>query len=257
MKIGQSFLLSAAFHVAVLSQPFFFYRAANRQPPIPVTLVTFVGGPGRLVGGLGSRLGRKDPLPRDRKGPGANPGEKQESPSLKTETAQILIFPGEGAAGGFEATDAGESLASLGALPAGPSAPGTPGLGEDSSVVSVGGLAGGKGGRGGKDGYTGSGQNSAMESFSRARYAFHPQPQYPERARREGWEGTVLLRVLVDRKGATKSVELNGSSGYEVLDQAAMETVKKWRFQPARSAEGLVESWVRIPVVFRLAERKD
>ena len=90
--------------------------------------------------------------------------------------------------------------------------------------------------------------------FGRAGYAYNPKPKYPETARREGWEGTVLLRVLVDQDGKSKSIEINRSSGFETLDRAAMETVKVWRFHPAHYGERLVESWVKIPVVFSLAD---
>jgi len=89
--------------------------------------------------------------------------------------------------------------------------------------------------------------------FARARYAYNPTPEYPERARREGWEGIVILRVLVDREGKSRRVEVGQSSGFEVLDRAAVEGVKSWRFYPARYGDRLVETWVKVPIVFRLA----
>jgi TonB family protein len=69
---------------------------------------------------------------------------------------------------------------------------------------------------------------------SQARYLDTPKPSYPEIARRKGREGRVLLRVLVDDQGRTKTVEINSSSGNEALDRAAAEAVKRWHFQPAR-----------------------
>lgn len=93
--------------------------------------------------------------------------------------------------------------------------------------------------------------------FARAGYAYNPKPHYPEEARREGWEGEVFLRVLVDPEGRPESIELSRSSGFEALDQAAVQSVKSWRFQPARYGDRRVESWVKIPIVFRLAYLKN
>lgn len=90
-------------------------------------------------------------------------------------------------------------------------------------------------------------------SFSRASYAYSPAPEYPERARRRGWEGVVLLAVLVDREGRPERIEVSRSSGFPTLDEAARGTVGGWRFYPARQDEEPVRSWVKIPIVFRLA----
>jgi len=87
-----------------------------------------------------------------------------------------------------------------------------------------------------------------------ADYASIARPEYPRRARRMGWQGTTLLRVLVDSEGMSRVVEISTSSGYAVLDQAAAKAVKKWRFRPARSGNAPVESWVKVPVVFDLKE---
>ncbi len=83
-------------------------------------------------------------------------------------------------------------------------------------------------------------------------YAHMAKPEYPWRARRMGWEGTTLLRVLVDQQGHSKSVLISRSSGFDNLDSAAVKAVKGWRFNPARSRAGPVESWVKIPIVFTL-----
>lgn len=98
---------------------------------------------------------------------------------------------------------------------------------------------------------------SAKAAFTQAGYAYNPRPHYPEEARREGWEGEVLLRVLVGPEGRPESVELSRSSGFESLDQAALHSVKSWRFHPARYGDQRVESWVKIPIVFRLADLKN
>jgi protein TonB len=104
----------------------------------------------------------------------------------------------------------------------------------------------------------GNGQGSAGNEIvlTQARYRDTPRPDYPESARREGREGRVLLRVLVDDQGRSKQVEINSSSGSEALDRAAAEAIKQWRFVPARFGDQAVESWLRIPIEFRLADAK-
>jgi protein TonB len=105
---------------------------------------------------------------------------------------------------------------------------------------------------------SGSGQGSSGNGIVviQARYRDTPKPKYPESARREGREGRVLLRVLVDNQGRSKHVEINSSSGSDVLDRAAAETIGRWRFDPARYGDQPVESWLRIPIEFRLADAK-
>lgn len=88
-------------------------------------------------------------------------------------------------------------------------------------------------------------------SFTAA-YLRNPPPRYPPAARRNGDEGTVLLRVLVAADGAAVKVELDRSSGSALLDNAALEAVRGWRFVPARRGQQNIEDWVRVPVVFRL-----
>lgn len=77
-------------------------------------------------------------------------------------------------------------------------------------------------------------------------------PKYPKRARRKGWEGTTLLRVLVDRRGKSKTIQVSQSSGFAALDGAAVKAIEQWRFYPAQNGNGPVESWVRVPIIFRL-----
>jgi len=86
----------------------------------------------------------------------------------------------------------------------------------------------------------------------RAAYLRNPLPRYPMEARRAGEQGTVMLRVLVSREGTAVRVELDKSSGSPHLDAAARETVKAWRFTPARRGAEAIESWMVVPVVFRL-----
>lgn len=102
----------------------------------------------------------------------------------------------------------------------------------------------------------GSGPRHAGVPLTQASYRETPRPHYPESARREGKEGRVLLRVLIDEEGRTKAVEVNASSGHDMLDHAATEAIKKWRFVPARAGGKPVETWVKVPIDFQLSNTR-
>lgn len=61
-----------------------------------------------------------------------------------------------------------------------------------------------------------------------------------------------MLRVRVLHDGRTESIEIAESSGHPRLDDSARETVRNWRFVPARQGDTPVDSWLRVPIVFRL-----
>jgi periplasmic protein TonB len=85
-----------------------------------------------------------------------------------------------------------------------------------------------------------------------AAYLDNPAPIYPPLARRSGEQGRVLLHVLVAAAGTAETVELRTSSGFPRLDQAAIETVKHWRFVAARQGDHAVAAWVLVPITFTL-----
>lgn len=80
----------------------------------------------------------------------------------------------------------------------------------------------------------------------------NPAPRYPEFARRNGWQGIVLIRVTVTPNGRAKVVSVFRGSGYAVLDQAALEAVRRWLFHPRMSGGLAVESTIEVPVTFSL-----
>lgn len=80
----------------------------------------------------------------------------------------------------------------------------------------------------------------------------NPRPPYPTLARRRGWEGLVVLLVWVNELGLAQSVALHQSSGHDILDQSALNTVKSWRFVPARRGGHTVPASVQVPIRFTL-----
>src|SRR5262245_29987875 len=81
---------------------------------------------------------------------------------------------------------------------------------------------------------------------------YQVKPRYPESARRQGFEGTTLLKIHVSDRGMVEDVLIERSAGYQDLDLAAMEAVKQWRFEPARRGKQSVAVWVMLPVRFAL-----
>lgn len=85
-------------------------------------------------------------------------------------------------------------------------------------------------------------------------YQNNPPPEYPKMARRRGYEGTVVLEVLVNRDGKVKDLRMLKSSGYDILDSAAEESVREWVFEPGSVGGRKVDMWVRVPVRFELKQ---
>ena len=83
-------------------------------------------------------------------------------------------------------------------------------------------------------------------------YRQNPVPEYPMIARKRGFQGTVILEVLVDRQGRVADLRLSSSSGHPVLDQAALTSVKTWLFDPGTRGREKIDMWVKVPVRFRL-----
>ncbi|OQZ00213.1 MAG: hypothetical protein B6D35_07175 [Candidatus Brocadia sp. UTAMX2] len=89
---------------------------------------------------------------------------------------------------------------------------------------------------------------------SRPGYFQNQPPEYPQLARQMRQEGLVILRVEIDSKGMPVQVEVEQSSGYQLLDRAALKAVRRWKFQPEMRGDLPVKSRVAIPVRFRLEE---
>ena len=83
-------------------------------------------------------------------------------------------------------------------------------------------------------------------------YLNNPAPDYPAMSRRIAEEGRVLLKVLVTAGGNAETVQIEKTSGYSRLDNAAIEAVKKWQFIPAKKAGQTLSAYVLVPVKFSL-----
>jgi len=98
----------------------------------------------------------------------------------------------------------------------------------------------------------------AAPAVSQARfdadYLRNPAPSYPALSRRMGEEGKVILRVSVNPQGTADSVEIRTSSGSPRLDESALKTVRNWKFIPAKRGDTAIQSWVLVPIIFKLEQ---
>lgn len=85
-----------------------------------------------------------------------------------------------------------------------------------------------------------------------AAYLQNPPPDYPSLSRRLGEEGRIILRVLITPEGLPRDIQLQASSGFPRLDQAALQTVRRWRFAPAMRGDEPLAAWVLVPIRFNL-----
>jgi TonB family protein len=260
-----SFLISVVLHAGVLALPL-SPTLLMRERLIPVRLIGGGESPEEKHAGgrAGSRMKHQpDTAPQSSaKGKRANhrttPGEFRAEPLESTVAADATAHNHHVEAAFIEAPASKISPPAV-VDPTVGSIAGEPGSG-------AGGVSGAGSGRGSGSGFgngtgrgngngTGRGKGSLEPAaVSHVHPAYTVKPEYPDQARREGSEGTVLLRVLVNRRGHPQKIEINRSSGFEALDQAAQRAVEKWRFHPASAGDTNLESWVRIPIVFRLED---
>jgi protein TonB len=79
----------------------------------------------------------------------------------------------------------------------------------------------------------------------------NPPPRYPELAKQRGWEGDVLLRLMIDETGKVTEVTVERTSGYKILDAAAVNAIRLWRAEPSRRFGRAVKTVEYLPVQFR------
>ncbi|HXZ43662.1 MAG TPA: energy transducer TonB [archaeon] len=111
-----------------------------------------------------------------------------------------------------------------------------------SSGVGSGGT--GLASRGGPgEGGSGDGGTDILRSIRRQ---IEQNKVYPDAARREGLQGTVELRFRMAGDGSVEAVEILRSSGFEILDEASQQTIRRAAPYP------LVRGWIRLLLSYRL-----
>lgn len=87
---------------------------------------------------------------------------------------------------------------------------------------------------------------------SDAAYLQNPAPVYPAISRRMGEQGKVVIRVLIGVDGTAQQAQVQQSSGFARLDQAAVNTVAHWRYAPGKRAGVPEAMWFNVPINFVL-----
>ena len=80
-------------------------------------------------------------------------------------------------------------------------------------------------------------------------------PAYPPLALKAELEGTVFVKMWVDRQGKVRQAEIV-KSDYEIFNEAALQAAKQFVFTPAYMNNGPVSVWVAMPFRFRLKAAK-
>ncbi|MBP8039685.1 MAG: energy transducer TonB [Aeromonadaceae bacterium] len=89
--------------------------------------------------------------------------------------------------------------------------------------------------------------------ITQARYRGTPIPEeYPLMARRRGWQGTVMVEVWLDANGEQIKREILQSSGYALLDQAALRSVARNQFTPYTINGVGHPARLHLPVIYTL-----
>lgn len=99
-------------------------------------------------------------------------------------------------------------------------------------------------------------EQSKHASNSSGLLAAHPlkrqAPIYPTLARKKGYEGTSVFIATINTDGTIENLQLSKTSGHAILDKAAKEALRHWKFTPAKRNGITVASKLRIPIIFRL-----
>lgn len=77
------------------------------------------------------------------------------------------------------------------------------------------------------------------------------EPEYPEYAKQNNMEGTVMVRVTLSDRGKIEDARVVESSN-NMFDEPALTAVRRFRFKPAYNRGEPVRSTVMVPVHFRL-----
>ena len=76
--------------------------------------------------------------------------------------------------------------------------------------------------------------------------------QYPKAAIDQGWQGKIVIAVEILADGSFGQYQVMHSTGHQILDEAAVQTLQSWKFHPAVQAGKAFRTCIQIPVTFQL-----
>lgn len=231
--------LSACFHAIVLILVGIFgIHSFSDMPksnePIELALVNMGGGGGgpapEAVQEMEKELPKVEPI---------RPIEQEEAPPIQTPTEESI------------ATEHKEAPAPV-KKPGSSARSDAGGSGTGSGTGDGSGTGTGTGSGSGSGNGSGIGDGDGNSGYQNPQLLSNPSPPYPPSARRNEIEGTVVVGLTISVNGTVESVWINSSSGSDILDQAALKAVAKWRFVPAKRGNQAIETTTSVPVQFNL-----
>jgi TonB family protein len=106
---------------------------------------------------------------------------------------------------------------------------------------------------------TGNGDDGALKEFglkiSKRAGSQVRESDYPDPARRKGQEGTAQVKLTFGVDGKLKAVAVGGSTGYQILDERAVEILRRIEMPPVPDGRRGQEFTVQVPIVFKLKHK--
>lgn len=94
---------------------------------------------------------------------------------------------------------------------------------------------------------------AVVQPSSNAAHLNNPPPPYPAMSKRLGETGRVVVRVLIGPDGRAQDARIQRSSGFDRLDQVALETARdRWRYVPGTRGGVAEAMWFNVPINFVL-----
>ncbi|MDB0050908.1 energy transducer TonB [Pseudomonadales bacterium] len=98
------------------------------------------------------------------------------------------------------------------------------------------------------------GQKIKVETYSRPKPIKKIPPRYPRKAQRHGQEGWAVVHYMVDAQGSTYDWELTEYSGDKSFGKAALEAIKKYKYEPAQFEGRAIDAGTASKITFALAD---
>ena len=243
LSVGVSCLVHVALIVGILSAERWIMSAEAFRPPVLITEVVTVSDVAsspepiqkkpepKRAPSTAARLARSLAAPLHKVAEAVTPAPPVATPPVSTPAAPEMPPPVASAAPGAGMTASTEPVA----------APGPPAGAAVSAPAAVASAPSRDTGTGG-----------AITQSARPQGGYQVRPSYPSSALRQGIQGTTMLKVHVLIDGRVGDIVVQQSAGHPDLDQAAIEAVRRWRFEPARRGSDPVAMWVLLPVQFQI-----
>jgi len=228
-----SFGLSLAAHAAFVALAGgLVWTAVEPRPLLRVALLPGGGGAGGVAAGGDSAASAAAVQEAAPSRPQAQPRSEEVRPRKRVAARKRPVDapPRARASAGEVAPAAPASAPAQPHEVGGAAPPGDTGVGGGGGEGS--GAGGGSGGGAGGGAGSGRGRGAGQDLDLRLYCLSCPEPQYPRLARARGWQGATDVELTVLADGRVDEAMVRRSSGFDVLDRAALDVAMQSRFSP-------------------------